>query len=210
MLDSQKLINMPTAANKTRSETDQSAVMSVRKRDGSLEPVDIVQITKKVARFGVGLLHLNPYQVASKAISGIYDGVTTKELDTLLIQTAAMLIADEPEYSKLASRLLTNFIDKEVTTQGLSSFSKSIAYGYKVGLIHKDIADFVNENSRAFDTAIQEERSDHFEYFGLRTVYDRYLLKDPSSRHVVESPQFFFMRVACGLAKTKAEAIEFL
>lgn len=200
---------MPKTPKKTRSSQEQSSVMSVRKRDGSLEPVDIVQITKKVARFGAGLLHINPYQVASKAISGIYDGVTTKELDSLLIQTSAMLIGDEPEYSKLASRLLTNFIDKEVTTQGLSSFSKSIAYGYKVGLIHKDVADFVQKNHRALDTAVQEERCDHFEYFGLRTVYDRYLLKDPESRKVVESPQFFFMRVACGLSQNKAEAIEF-
>jgi ribonucleoside-diphosphate reductase alpha chain len=209
MLDSQKLINITKKHEKKLSNPEQSSIMSVRKRDGSLEPVDIIQITKKVARFGAGLLHINPYLVASKAISGIYDGVSTKELDTLLIQTAAMLIGDEPEYSKLAARLLTNFIDKEVNTQGISSFSKGIAYGFKVGLIHKDVAQFVEKNQRALDTAIQEERCDHFEYFGLRTVYDRYLLKDPESRKVIESPQFFFMRVACGLSQNKAEAIEF-
>ena len=95
--------------------SNDDAIMHVRKRDGSLEPVDIVKITKKVARCGAGLLHINPYLVASKAISGIYDGVTTTELDTLLIQTAAMLISEEPEYSKLSSRLLTIFIDKEVS-----------------------------------------------------------------------------------------------
>jgi len=66
--------------------------MRVRKRDGSIEPVDVIKITKKVARCGAGLEHINPYLIASKAISGIYDGVTTTELDTLLMQTAAMLI----------------------------------------------------------------------------------------------------------------------
>ena len=209
MLDSQQLTSIPKKQENTFADPASESTMSVRKRDGSLEPVDIIHITKKVARFGAGLPHINPYLVASKAISGIYDGVTTKELDTLLIQTAAMLIGDEPEYSKLASRLLTNFIDKEVSGQSLTSFSKSIAYGAKVGLIHEDMAKFVKENSKALDTAIQEERCDHFEYFGLRTVYDRYLLKDPSSRKVVESSQFFFMRVACGLSKSRAEAIEF-
>ena len=72
--------------------TAQSPLMKVRKRDGSLEPVDVIQITKKVARYGAGLEHINPYLVASRAISGIYDGVTTKELDMLLMQTASMLM----------------------------------------------------------------------------------------------------------------------
>ena len=208
MLESQQLINIPREHTKVVSDSNQEPIMSVRKRDGSLEPVDIVQITKKVARFGAGLFNINPYLVASKAISGIYDGVTTKELDTLLIKTAAMLIGDEPEYSKIASRLLTNFVDKEVNSQGLTSFSKSMAYGYKVGLIHKSVADFVEQNQKELDTAIQEERCDIFEYFGLRTVYDRYLLKDPDSRNVIESSQFFFMRVACGLSQNTKEAIE--
>ena len=100
--------------------------MRVRKRNGILEPVDVVRITKKVARFGVDLKDINPYLIASKAISGIYDGVTTTELDSLLIQTSAMLIGDEPKYSKLAARLLTNFIDKEVGQQQITRFSQSI------------------------------------------------------------------------------------
>lgn len=195
-------------ANLNRVGEEETSLMRVRKRDGSLEPVDVVQITKKVARFGAGLKHINPYLVASKAISGIYDGVATIELDNLLIQTSAMQIGEEPEYSKLASRLLTNFIDKEVGNQGLSSFSKSVAYGAKVGLIDEGVAEFISANARILDQAILEERCDFFEYFGLRTVYDRYLLKDPVSRLVIESPQFFFMRVACGLCDSAAESIE--
>ena len=116
--------------------------MHVTKRDGSKEPVDIIQITKKVARCGAGLKYINPYLVASKAINGIYDGVTTKELDSLLIQTSAMLISEEPDYSKLASRLLTNFLDKEVAAQNIKCFSDSIALGTSLGIIAKNVGSF--------------------------------------------------------------------
>lgn len=191
----------------TQKKTD--PIMHVRKRNGSLEPVDVVQITKKVARCGAGLSHINPYLVGSKAISGIYDGVTTTELDTLLIQTSAMLINEEPEYSKLSARLLTNFIDKEVGQQKIKSFSDSIDLGYKLGLIGESTFWFVKKNKKTLNEAIQEQNCDLFEYFGLRTVYDRYLLKSPESRKVIESTQFFFMRVASGLAKSVDEAIEF-
>jgi ribonucleoside-diphosphate reductase alpha chain len=147
--------------------------------------------------------------VASKAISGIYDGVSTKELDTLLMQTAAMLISEEPEYSKLAARLLTDFIDKEVAGLEIHSFAQSIVYGHSVGLISDHVADFVTQNATLLNMSILEERCDLFEYFGLRTIYDRYLLKDPKSRKIIESPQFFLMRVACGLAKSVEEVLEF-
>ncbi len=189
--------------------TSQELQMRVRKRNGSLEPVDVIQITKKVARCGAGLSHVNPYLVGSRAISGIYDGVTTKELDSLLIQTSAMLISDELEYSKLAARLLTNFIDKEVSSNKVSSFSKSIEKGHKEGLIADHVAEFVRSHKKELDSAIMEERCDLFEYFGLQTTYDRYLLKDPQNRTVIESPQFFFMRVSCGLASSLEEALDF-
>lgn len=187
----------------------EEALMRVKHRDGTLEPVDVIKITKKVARCGAGLKFINPYLVASKAISGIYDGVSTKELDTLLMQTAAMLISEEPEYSKLAARLLTDFIDKEVAGLEIHSFSQSISYGHSVGLISDHVAEFVKRHASVLNMSILEERCDLFEYFGLRTVYDRYLLKDPKSRKIVESPQFFLMRVACGLANSVDEVLEF-
>ena len=183
--------------------------MMVKKRDGSYEPVDVIQITKKVARCGAGLEHINPYLIASQAISGIYDGVSTTELDTLLMQTAAMLIGEEPEYSKLASRLLIDFIDEELLQLGIHNFTDSINYGYKVGLISDKTHKFVNQNSTVLNEAILENRCDYFEYFGLKTIYDRYLLADPEKRLVIESSQFFFMRVVCGLSQTPKEACEF-
>lgn len=185
------------------------ALMKVRKRNGSLEPVDVMQITKKVARCGAGLRYINPFLVASKAISGIYDGVTTTELDSLLIQTAAMLIKEEPEYSKLAARLLTTFIDKEVGIQGIKSFSDSVQRGFDARLIAEDTLSYVHQHAPELNAALFEERCDLFEYFGLRTVYDRYLLKDPETRKVIETPQYFFMRVACGLTRSTEETKEF-
>ena len=78
----------------------------VKKRDGTYEHVDPLQIVLKVARSCDGLVHVNPQEVADLAVRGIYDGVTTSELDALLIQNCAMMISEEPEYSKLAARLL--------------------------------------------------------------------------------------------------------
>ncbi|MCY4444460.1 MAG: ribonucleoside-diphosphate reductase subunit alpha [Proteobacteria bacterium] len=183
--------------------------MRVRKRDGSIEPVDVIKITKKVARCGAGLEHINPYLIASKAISGIYDGVTTTELDTLLMQTAAMLIGEEPEYSKLAARLLIDFIDDEIMQLGICYFSDSISVACKVGLVSEKTNEFVQANAAVLNEVIMENRCDFFEYFGLKTIYDRYLLRHPTSRLSLESSQFFFMRVACGLAENLEEACEF-
>ncbi|MDE2039378.1 MAG: ribonucleoside-diphosphate reductase subunit alpha [Elusimicrobia bacterium] len=182
--------------------------MQVRKRNGNLEPVDVNKIVRAVERCGLGLPNVDILKVATKTIGGLYDGATTKELDNLSIQTSALLIAEEPEYSRLAARLLHNYIVKETENQEIHSFSQSISAGYRSGLISEPVASFVTANARKLNNAIAHERSDLFEYFGLRTVYDRYLLRDPESRLVIETPQYFFLRVACGLAETVREAIE--
>ena len=182
--------------------------MRVRKRNGSFEPVDINKIVKAVARCCYNLPSVDTLRIATKTISGLYDGATTKELDKLSIQTAASLIFEEPEYSRLAARLLNQYIEKEVRNQEIHSFSQSIAFGIKEGLINERVAQFVTANSRKLNDAIEHQRNDLFEFFGLRTLYDRYLLKNRTSRDVIETPQFFWMRVACGLAETPQEAIE--
>jgi ribonucleoside-diphosphate reductase alpha chain len=183
--------------------------MRVRKRNGSFEPVMVEKIIRAVERSSVGLASVDPMRVAIKTIGGLYDGSTTKELDSLSIQTAASLIAEEPEYSRLAARLLTRFIEKEVQNQNIFSFSQSIEAGYKAGLISEETAAFVRANARKLNSVIDDAWSDRFEFFGIRTVYDRYLLKDPESRAVTETPQYFFLRVACGLSQAVPEAIGF-
>jgi ribonucleoside-diphosphate reductase alpha chain len=183
--------------------------MQVKKRNGSLEPVDLNKIVRAVGLSAAGLANVDPMRVSTRTISGLYDGATTAELDRLSIQTAAALIAEEPEYSFLAARLLAAYIGKEVRQADIQSFSQSIVHGYKQGLINEHVYDFVRANRRKLNDAIENDRSKSFQYFGLRTVYDRYLLKDPETRLVIETPQYFFMRVACGLAKDPREAIEF-
>ncbi len=187
----------------------ETAVMQVRKRNGTLEPVDVNKIVRAVQRCSAGIAQVDPIRVASKTIGGLYDGATTRELDAISIDTAASLIAEEPQYSKLAARLLLGTILKEVAGQNLHSFSQSLEYAFQEGVVSPAAAEFVRTHARKFNHAIDEQFSDRFEYFGLRTVYDRYLLRDPISRKVIETPQYFFLRVACGLAGTPSEAIDF-
>jgi ribonucleoside-diphosphate reductase alpha chain len=186
-----------------------ASTMQVTKRNGDTEPVDVNKIVRAVERWAGELMDVDPMRVASKTISGLYDGATTAELDRLSIRTAAEMIAEEPQYSRLAARLLAGYIDKEVRGQGIASFSQSIALGHAEGLIGDETARFVKDSARKLDFAVDPSGDNRFEYFGLRTVYDRYLLRHPSSRLVVETPQYFLLRVACGLARTPAEAIEF-
>src|SRR6266850_2079182 len=183
--------------------------MHVRKRNGSLEPVDVNKIVRAVERCCQGLSHVDPIRVASKTIGGLFDGASTRELDAISIQTAASLIAEEPEYSRLAARLLLGTIAKEVAGQNIYSFSQSIDVGHREGVVSKDAAEFAATNARKLNSAIDDRLSDRFEYFGLRTVYDRYLLRHPITRQVTETPQYFFMRVSVGLSVRVNEAVEF-
>jgi ribonucleoside-diphosphate reductase alpha chain len=191
-----------------RPQTPETA-MRVKKRNGSYEPVHVEKIIRAVQRCAAGLSQVDPMRIAIKTIGGLYDGSTTRELDQLSIQTAASLISEEPEYSRLAARLLANFIEKEVANQNIYSFSQSIEHGYRFGLVSESTYKFVNDNARKLNSCLEERSTDLFEYFGIRTVYDRYLLKSPESRDVIETPQYFFLRVACGLSQNVQEAIEF-
>ena len=190
-------------------EDEMPATMQVRKRNGDTEPVDVNKIVRAVQRWAGDLDDVDPMRVATKTISGLYDGATTAELDRLSIQTAAEMIAAEPQYSRLAARLLSGYIGKEVRGQGIASFSQSVALGHAEGLIGDETAKLVKDNARKLDFAIDDDADLRFEYFGIKTVYDRYLLRHPSSRLVLETPQYFLLRVACGLSRTPAEAIGF-
>lgn len=182
--------------------------MQVTKRNGTKEPVDVNKIVRAVELSCHGLLEVDPLRVATKTISGLYDGATTEELDKLSIRTASELIGEEPSYSLLAARLLSNLIHKEVRNQGLHSFSQSLGLGYELGLISETTYQFVQLNERKLNDAIDSKGDQRFEYFGMRTVYDRYLLRHPESRQVIETPQYFMLRVACGLSTHPSEAIE--
>ena len=189
-------------------ENPTATTMRVRKRNGTLETADVMKIVRAVERSADGLGEVDPLRVATRTISGLYDGATTMELDELSIRTSASLIAEEPEYSKLAARLLNAYIDKEVENQEIHAFSQSVKTGHALGLIDDGVAAFVAANARKLNDAIEPPRSALFEYFGVRTLYDRYLLKHPETRRSIETPQYFFLRIACGLAQSPADAID--
>jgi ribonucleoside-diphosphate reductase alpha chain len=176
-----------------------AASMHVTKRNGGREAVDVNKIVRAVTRSAEGLHAVDPLRVALKTIGGLYDGATTAELDQLSIRTAAALTAEEPEYGQLAARLLGAYIDKEVSGQEIQSFSQSIARGAGLGILNERLRDFVAANARKLNDAVDPLATRRFEYFGLRTVYDRYLLRHPQRRLVIETPQHFFMRIACAL-----------
>ena len=181
--------------------------MRVTKRNGGSEAVDLNKIVRAVTRAAEGLHAVEPMRVATRTISGLYDGATTAELDELSIRTAALLTGEEPEYGRLAARLLAGVIAKEVSGQEIHAFSQSITRGHEVGLINDRLLGFVQANARKLNDALDVSLDRHFDYFGLRTLYDRYLLRHPHTRKVIESPQQFFLRIACALSEDVPEAL---
>jgi ribonucleoside-diphosphate reductase alpha chain len=184
-----------------------ATAMGVTKRNGSTEPVDLNKIVRAVQRCCTGLHAVDPMRVATRTISGLYDGATTRELDELSIRTAALLTGEEPEYGRLAARLLANTIAKEVSGQEIHAFSQSIGRGHEVGLINGRLLGFVQANARKLNDAIDPALDLNFDYFGLRTLYDRYLLRHPHTRKVIETPQQFFLRIASALSEDVPEAL---
>ena len=181
--------------------------MGVTKRNGTREPVDLNKIVRAIQRCCTGLHAVDPMRVATRTISGLYDGATTAELDELSIRTAALLTGEEPEYGRLAARLLAGVIDKEVAGQGIHAFSQSVARGHELGLVNERLLEFVQANARKLNDAIDPALDRGFDYFGLRTLYDRYLLRHPHSRKVIETPQQFFLRIATALSEDVPEAL---
>lgn len=196
--------------NQSDLSHDLSAGPTVRLKapDGSLRPLSVDNLHTLLAPMGAGLEQLDLRRFADRVFAGLYDGVSESELDRLLVQVSSGLIAEEPDWAQLAARLLNRVLVKEVRAQGVRTFSDSIRLGHREGLISDVTAAFVNEHAAVLDAAIDDRRAELFLYFGLRTVYDRYLLRHPISRKVTETSQIFFMRVACGLSRTPEEAIE--
>ncbi len=188
--------------------------MHVRKRNGNLEPVNLNKIVTSLERYCGDLPAVDVYRIATKTVGGLVEGVTTRELDMFSVRTAKDLIIDDPIYSRVAARILANLIQKEVSGQDIQSFSQSIEVGFNLGIIGVETHDLVMTNKRKLNAAIKHERDWFLEYHGMQTIYDRYLLKHRTliaiekQRAVIETPQYFLMRVACGLADDAGEAIE--
>ncbi|SFO22261.1 ribonucleoside-diphosphate reductase alpha chain [Actinomadura madurae] len=129
-------------------------------------------------------------------------------LRDLAIGEAAALVPAEPGYSRVAARLLGGRIRDEAASAGVRTFAESVAAAHREGLLAEAPAAFVAAHASDLDALVDESADDRFEYFGLRTLYDRYLLRHPRSRLVLERPQHFFLRVACGLSESVEEVAE--
>ncbi|KOV98001.1 ribonucleoside-diphosphate reductase [Streptomyces sp. NRRL B-1140] len=143
----------------------------------------------------------DPGRVAAAALRGRSARADERELRELATEAAAGLISEDPAYSRLAARLLTIGIREEAASQGVTSFTESVAVGHREGLIADRTAEFVRVHAARLDALIDRAADDRFGYFGLRTLHSRYLLRHPHTRKVVETPQHFMLRVASGLAE---------
>ncbi|MFI8926062.1 ribonucleoside-diphosphate reductase subunit alpha [Streptomyces sp. NPDC053474] len=147
----------------------------------------------------------DPGRVAAAALRGRSAKADEAELRELATEAAAGLISEDPAYSRLAARLLTIGIREEAASQGVTSFSESVAVGHREGLIADRTADFAALHGPRLDALVEAALADgadrRFGYFGLRTLHSRYLLRHPITRKVIETPQHFMLRVATGLAE---------
>ncbi|MFC9284422.1 ribonucleoside-diphosphate reductase subunit alpha [Streptomyces collinus] len=143
----------------------------------------------------------DPGRVAAAALRGRSARADEAELRELATEAAAGLISEDPAYSRLAARLLTVSVRAEAASQGVTSFTGSVAVGHHEGLIADRTADFVRLHADRLDALVDTAADDRFGYFGLRTLHSRYLLRHPITRKVIETPQHFMLRVASGLAE---------
>ncbi|MFJ2561471.1 MULTISPECIES: ribonucleoside-diphosphate reductase subunit alpha [unclassified Streptomyces] len=143
----------------------------------------------------------DPGRVAAAALRGRSARADEAELRELATEAAAGLISEDPAYSRLAARLLTLTVRAEAASQGVASFTDSVAVGHREGLVADRTAEFVRVHADRLDAMIDRTADDRFGYFGLRTLHSRYLLRHPITRKVIETPQHFMLRVAAGLAQ---------
>lgn len=180
--------------------------MEVSKRDGTREPVRIEKIVDAVNRACRGLERVEAIEIAKRTISGLHQGSTTEELDELSITNAVLLMSEEPNYSKVAARMLSESVRKEVGRD--LAFRDYVKIATEAGLLASQVFERASQDFDRLEYAIHHERDDLFEYFGLKTLSDRYLLRHPQTRKRIERPQWLFMRVSLGLTDSLDEAIE--
>lgn len=186
--------------------------MFVIKRDGRTESVKFDKITARIEKLSYGLdsNHVDSIDVAKKVIEGLYDGVTTSELDNLAAETAASLTVKHPDYALLASRIAVSNLHKNTE----KSFSKTMErlYNYvdpKTGLnaqlLSDDVIEIIRNNAEILDSNIIYDRDFSFDYFGFKTLERSYLLK--INGRVAERPQHMYMRVAVGIHKEDIDSV---
>lgn len=178
--------------------------MKVIKRDGHAETLRLDKITNRIKKqtYGLDTDHVDALEVATKVVSGIYDGISTEQLDSLAAETAASLTYVHPDYSILAARIAITRLHK--TTN--KSFSDTIEHlysyidpktGKNAGLISDETYEAVKVHAETLNESIIHDRDLNFDYFGFKTLERSYLLK--TNGQPAETPQHLYMRVAIGI-----------
>jgi len=178
--------------------------MKVKKRDGSLEEMRYDKITRRISSLcsDLNLDYVDPTYITLKVTQGIYDGISSTELDTLAAETAASMTTTHPDYAKLAGRLAVTNLHKTTPKKFSQSIKELYSFieprtGQESSLISDELFNFVKKNRAVIDGAIVQERDFDFDYFGFKTLERSYLLK--IGERIVERPQYMYMRVAMGI-----------
>lgn len=185
--------------------------MFVIKRDGKKETVKFDKITARIEKlcYSLNPALVDPIDVAKKVIEGLFDGVTTSELDNLAAETAASLTTKHPDYALLASRIAVSNLHKNT----IKSFSETMRLlhdyvdkktGKPAPLLADDVWAVIEKNAEELDSSIIYDRDFGFDYFGFKTLEKSYLLKLDGK--IAERPQHLFMRVSVGIHKEDIES----
>ena len=184
--------------------------MYVVKRDGRKEPVSFDKITDRIRILCYELNErVDPVKVAMRVIEGLYDGVTTSELDNLAAETAASMTVTHPDFAQLAARIAVSNLHKNTK----KSFSETMLdlyhyvnprTGKKSPLLADDVYEVIMANAEKLDSTIIYNRDFNYDYFGFKTLERSYLLK--INGKIVERPQHMLMRVSVGIHLNDIEA----
>ncbi len=185
--------------------------MLVLKRDGRRESVKFDKITARIDKLckGLNMRYIEPIEIAKKVIDGLYDGVSTQELDNLAAETAASMTTRHPDYALLAAKIAISNLHK-TTSQSFSNTMKRLyTYidpntGQNAQLLATDVYGIINKHAAKLDAAIDHSRDFTYDYFGFKTLERSYLIKLDGK--IVERPQHMLMRVAVGIHKEDIDA----
>lgn len=187
--------------------------MEVVKRDGTREYVKFEKISSRIKKqtYGLNEDYVDYFEVSKKVIAGLYDGVTTEELDRLAAETSASLVTSHPDYSTLAARIVITSLYKRVDKRFTSTIDKLYHYinpktGDKAGMISDQVYKVITEHAKELDAMVVHDRDFNFDYFGFKTLEKSYLLK--MFGEVAETPQHLYMRVAVGIWLDDLEMVQ--
>lgn len=185
--------------------------MLVIKRDGRRESVRFDKITSRIENlcYSLDIRYVQPIEVAKKVIDGLYDGVSTTELDSLAAEICASLTVKHPDYAVLAARIAISNLHK-TTSQSFSNTMKRLytyinpKTGENAALIAPDVYGIIKKHAAKLDEAINYKRDFDYDFFGFKTLEKSYLIRLDGK--VVERPQHMLMRVAIGIHKEDIDA----